>query len=210
MQTRCIVKTEAQKIHLSRGVGSQGARLFLRHPVCLMKSQFYTNTPCTSTTLYSIPGSHTGRIVPLLAGVRIHVLMCVLPWVIVRAETRIAYTNHQSEISGQSHEKVDSLFLSISRSIYLFLSLSLCISLYLSLSLYLFLSSLFLCLCLSLSLSLSLCLCLSKKKRIHHHRGLAPFFGTEQTKLYLVRGRTRENVYHKSGKTGIHHRGLRP
>ena len=101
----------------------------VRHPVCLMKTQFYTNTACTSTTLYSVPGSHTGRIVPLLAGVWIHVVMCVLPWVIVCGETRNTYTNHQSEISGQSHERLTlSLSLPLFPYVCLSLSLSICVS----------------------------------------------------------------------------------
>ena len=67
MQTRCIVKGEAQKSPLfwqfSGGFWFSQDRLFSRNstrkPLNLIKSLIFTNTPCKSTCLYNAPSMHT-------------------------------------------------------------------------------------------------------------------------------------------------------
>ena len=67
MQTRCIVKGEAQKSPLfwrfSGGVCFSQHRLFSRNstrkPLNLIKSPIFTNAPCKTTCLYNAPSMHT-------------------------------------------------------------------------------------------------------------------------------------------------------
>ena len=67
MQTRCIVKGEAQKSPLfwgfSGGFCFSQDRLFSRNstrkPLNLIKSPIFTNAPCKSTCLYNAPSLHT-------------------------------------------------------------------------------------------------------------------------------------------------------
>ena len=67
VQTRCIVKGEAQKGPLfwrfSGGFRFSQDRLFsrisTRRPLNLIKSLIFTNTPCKSTCLYNAPSMHT-------------------------------------------------------------------------------------------------------------------------------------------------------
>ena len=67
VQTRCIVKGEAQKSPLfwrfSGGFCFSQDRLFSRNstrkPSNLIKSRIFTNTPCKSTCLYNAPSMHT-------------------------------------------------------------------------------------------------------------------------------------------------------
>ena len=67
VQTRCIVKGEAQKSPLfwrfSGGLWFSQERLFSRNstrkPLNLIKSPFFLQTPCKSTCLYRAPSLHT-------------------------------------------------------------------------------------------------------------------------------------------------------
>ena len=67
VQTRCIVKGEAQKSPLfgqfSRGFLFSQERLFCRNytrnPLNLIKFAIFTNTPCKSTCLDNAPSMHT-------------------------------------------------------------------------------------------------------------------------------------------------------
>ena len=66
VQTRCIVKGEAQKSPLFwqfSGVWFSQDRLFSRNPtrkpLNLIKSPIFSNTPCKSTCLYNAPSMHT-------------------------------------------------------------------------------------------------------------------------------------------------------
>ena len=67
VQTRCIVKGEAQKSPLfwrfSGGFWFSQDRLLSRNstrkPLNLIKSPIFTNTPCKSTCLYNAPSMHT-------------------------------------------------------------------------------------------------------------------------------------------------------
>ena len=73
VQTRCIVKGEAQKSPLfwrfSGGFCFSQDRLFSRNstrkPLNLIKSPIFTNAPCKTTCLYNAPSMHTvDRIIP--------------------------------------------------------------------------------------------------------------------------------------------------
>ena len=67
MQTRCIVKGEAQKSPLfwrfSGGFCFSQDRLFsrnsIRKPLNLVKSPIFTNAPCKTACLYNAPSMHT-------------------------------------------------------------------------------------------------------------------------------------------------------
>ena len=67
LQTRCIVKGEAQKSPLfwrfSGGFWFSQDRLFSRNstrkPLNLTKSPIFTNAPCKTTCLYNAPNMHT-------------------------------------------------------------------------------------------------------------------------------------------------------
>ena len=67
VQTRCIVKGEAQKSLLfwrfSGGFWFSQDRLFSRNstgkPLNLIKSPIFTNAPCKTTCLYNAPSMHT-------------------------------------------------------------------------------------------------------------------------------------------------------
>ena len=67
VQTRCIVKGEAQKSPLfwrfSGGFWFSQDRLFSRNstrkPLNLIKSPIFTNAPCKTTCLYNAPSMHT-------------------------------------------------------------------------------------------------------------------------------------------------------
>ena len=71
VQTRCIVKGEAQKSPLfwqfSGGFWFSEERLFCknstRNPLNLIKSPIFTNAPCKSTCLYNAPSVHTVEII---------------------------------------------------------------------------------------------------------------------------------------------------
>ena len=70
MQTRCIVKGEAQKSPLfwrfSGGFWFSQDRLFSRNstrkPLNLIESSIFTNAPCKTTCLYNAPSMHTVHI----------------------------------------------------------------------------------------------------------------------------------------------------
>ena len=70
VQTRCIVKGEAQKSPLfwrfSGGLCFSQDRLFSRNsnrkPLNLIKSPIFTNAPCKTACLYDAPSMHTAEI----------------------------------------------------------------------------------------------------------------------------------------------------
>ena len=68
VQTRCIVKGEAQKSPLfwrfSGGLDRLFSRNSTRKPLNLVKSPIFTNSPCKSTGLYNAPSMHTVDILP--------------------------------------------------------------------------------------------------------------------------------------------------
>ena len=72
LQTRCIVKGEAQKSPLfwwfSGGFCFSQDRLFSRNstrePLNLIKSPIFTNAPCKPACLYNAPSMHTLELIP--------------------------------------------------------------------------------------------------------------------------------------------------
>ena len=78
VQTRCIVKGEAQKSpffwRFFGGFWFSQERLFSRNstrkPLNLKKSPIFTNTPCKSTCLYNAPSMHTVEMIVSLASVQ--------------------------------------------------------------------------------------------------------------------------------------------
>ena len=72
VQTRCIVKGEAQKSPIfwrfSGGFGLSQDRLFSRNsarkPLNLIKSPIFTNAPCKTACLYNAPSMHTLDLFP--------------------------------------------------------------------------------------------------------------------------------------------------
>ena len=77
VQTRCIVKGEAQKSPLfwrfSGGLWFSQARLFSRNstrkPLNLIKSPDFYNAPCKTACLYNAPSMHTVDLISVLKGI---------------------------------------------------------------------------------------------------------------------------------------------